>query len=185
MNNNKRAVFIDMQGTLGGTGLDDISTFEFYHFSIEAIKLLNQNGILAIITTNQSNISRGYISQRDFDAKMDILYKELGENGAHLDGVYCCPHTKEDNCKCKKPLTGLVEKAMEEHNIDLKNSFVVGDMGMSDIILAGNIGATGILVLTGAGKGSISEFRHTWKDYEADYIAENVLDAVNWILSIY
>jgi histidinol-phosphate phosphatase family protein len=184
MGNNKRAVFIDMEGTLGGTGLGDISTFDFYPFSIDAIKLLNQNDILAIITTNQSNISRGYISQSDFDTKMDILHKKLAESCAHLDGVYCCPHTKEDNCKCKKPLIGLVEKAMEEHNIDLKNSFVVGDIGMSDIILARNIGATGILVLTGAGKGSLSDFRYTWKDYEADYIAENVLDAVKWILGI-
>lgn len=183
MNSNKNAVFLDMQGTLGGTGIDDISTFEFYPFSMEAIKLLNQNGILAIVTTNQSNISRGYITQRDFDEKMDMLHKKLNESGAHLDGVYCCPHTREDNCTCKKPLPGLVEKAIKEHNIDLKNSFVAGDMGISDIVMAKNIGATAILVLTGVGKGSLTDFRYTWKDYDADYIAKNVLDVVNWIIS--
>jgi histidinol-phosphate phosphatase family protein len=184
MGGNKKAVFLDMQGTLGGTGVDDISTFDFYPVSIGAIKALNQNGILAIVTTNQSNISRGYISQKDFDDKMNILHRRLVENGAYLDGVYCCPHTKEDKCNCKKPLTGLVEKAVKEHDIDLTNSFVIGDIGMSDIILARNIGAKGILVLTGAGKGSLSDFRDTWEDYEADYIATDVYEAVEWILNI-
>lgn len=102
-----------MQGTLGGTGVDDISTFDFYPFSINVIKKLNLNGILAIITTNQSNISRGYISQKEFDDKMIILHRKLAENGAYLDGVYCCPHTREDDCTCKKPLTGLVDKAVD------------------------------------------------------------------------
>lgn len=114
---------------------------------------------------------------------MNLLHKKLGEIGAYVDGVYCCAHTKEDNCKCKKPLTGLVEKVAKELNIDLKNSFVVGYMGMSDIILARNIGAKGILVLTGTGKGSLEDFRHTWKDYEVDYISENVLEAVKWIVN--
>jgi histidinol-phosphate phosphatase family protein len=171
-----------MQGTLGGTGVDDIRTFEFYPFSIDAIKKLNENGIPAIVITNQSNISRGFLSQKDFDGKLSILQKNLAEQGAYFEGVYCCPHTKEDNCTCKKPLTGMVEKAAKEHNIDLKNSYVVGDIGMSDIILSKKIGAKGILVLTGAGKGSMTEFRDTWRDYEADYIAENVLEAVYWIL---
>ena len=183
MSDLKKTVFLDMQGTLGGTGVDDISTFEFYPFSIDAIKKLNENGITAIVITNQSNISRGYLSQKDFDDKLLILQRKIAEQGAHFDGVYCCPHTKEDNCTCKKPLKGMVEKAVKEHNIDLKNSFVIGDMG-GDIILAQNIGAKGVLVLTGAGKGSISNFRYTWEDYEADYIAENVDKAVDWILDI-
>lgn len=73
---------------------------------------------------------------------------------------------------------------MKDFNIDLKNSFVVGDMASSDIIMANNIGAKGILVLTGVGQGSLNEFRHTWSEYEADYIAENVLDAVEWVLNV-
>lgn len=182
LDNLKKAVFIDMQGTLGGTGVDNISTFDFYPFSINAIKKLNKSGYLAIVITNQSDISRGYISQKDFDDKMNILHSKLAEDGAYLDDVYYCPHTKEDNCTCKKPLTGLIDKAVEEHNIDLKHSFVIGDIGMADIVLARNIGAKGILVLTGAGKGSMSEYRNTWLNYEADYIAENILEAVNWIL---
>lgn len=179
-----KAVFLDMQGTLGGAGIDDIRSFDFYPFSIGAIKKLNKNGILAIIITNQSNISWGYLSQEYFDNKLSFLKKRLEEEGAYIDGVYCCPHTREDKCNCKKPLAGLIDMAVQDFNIDLKNSFVVGDMGMSDIILSKKIGAKGVLVLTGAGKGSLTEFRDTWINYEADYIAENVLEAVNWILNL-
>jgi histidinol phosphatase-like enzyme len=111
-----------------------------------------------------------------------LLNIVLSEQDAYFDGIYCCPHTREDHCICKKPLTGLIDRARKEHNIDLKHSFVIGDMGMNDIVLARNIGAKGILVLTGAGIGSMSKYRDTWANYEADYIADNVLEAVNWIL---
>ncbi|GFP74719.1 D-glycero-alpha-D-manno-heptose-1,7-bisphosphate 7-phosphatase [Clostridium fungisolvens] len=184
MSKGKIAAFIDLQGTLGGTGIDDITDFEFYPFSIEAVKLLNENGILAIVITNQSNISRGIISQRDFDYKISILSNQLADRGAHLDEVYCCPHTREDCCSCKKPLPGLIKDAVKKYDIDLKNSYVIGDMGMNDIVLARNAGTKGILVMTGVGKGSLSEYRHTWQEYDADYIAENVLEAVKYILGI-
>lgn len=184
MNNIKPTVFIDMQGTLGGTGIDDIMNFNFYPFAIDAIKLLNENDILAIVITNQSNISRGYLSPKEYEDKIYALKTELTKQGGHVDAIYCCPHIKEDNCNCKKPLTGLVDEAVKDFNINLKNSFVIGDMGMTDIVLSKKIGAKGILVLTGVGKGSLTEYRHTWSDYEADYIAENVLEAVNWILNI-
>jgi len=90
---------------------------------------------------------------------------------------------RKDKCTCKKPLTGMIDKAKDEFEIDMQKAYVVGDMGMSDMILAKNINAKGILVLTGVGKGSLSEFRHTWNDVEADYIAQNVLDAVRWIVN--
>ena len=76
----------------------------------------------------------------------------------------------------------MIESALKEFDIDVKKSFVIGDMGMSDMILAKNIGAKAILVLTGVGKGSLNEFRHTWQNIEADYVAENILEAVGYIL---
>ena len=76
----------------------------------------------------------------------------------------------------------MVYKAKNDHNIELSKSYVVGDMGMSDMVLANNIGAKGVLVLTGVGYGSLDEYRHTWKDVNANYIADNVLEAVKWII---
>jgi D-glycero-D-manno-heptose 1,7-bisphosphate phosphatase len=176
------AAFLDFQGTLGGEGLDDISSFEFFSFSIEAIKLLNDHGILAIGITNQSHISKGLLTMSDFIAKIDQLKAELKGYGAHLDAVYCCPHTDSDQCQCKKPLTGLIDEAKRDFDIDIENSYVIGDMGMSDMLLARNIHSKSVLVLTGVGRGSLGEYRQTWSGYTPDYIAEHVLDAVNWII---
>ena len=180
----KIAAFIDFQGTLGGSGVDDIKSLEFYPFSIEAIKKLNDNGVLVIGITNQSHISKGELTWGEYEDKLQQLKNELFNSNAWFDAVFCCPHTDTDNCLCKKPKAGMVESALKEFDIDVMQSFVIGDMGMSDIILAKNIGAKAILVLTGVGKGSLNEFRHTWPNTEADYIAKNVLEAVRYILKI-
>lgn len=179
----KIAVFVDFQGTLGGGGVDDIKSLEFYPFSVEAIKLLNTNDILVIGITNQSHISKGELSMEEYFEKLEELKEELKVHNAYFDEVYCCPHTEKDNCKCKKPLTGMIDKAKIDFPIDISKSYVVGNMGMSDMLLANNIGAKGVLVLTGAGKDSLNEYRYTWKDVEANYIAANILDAVKWILN--
>lgn len=176
------AVFIDFQGTLGGGGLDDIISLEFFPFSIKAIKSLNDNGILAVGITNQSHISKGGLTMEAYLNKLQALKDELSFHNAYFDAVYCCPHTHKDQCSCKKPLTGMIDKANEDFDIDMPHSYVIGDTGMSDIVLARNINAKGVLVLTGLGKSSLEESRHTWKDTEADHIADNVYDAVKWIL---
>ncbi len=176
------AAFIDFQGTLGGGGTDDIKSLEFYPFSIPAIKALNKNKILVIGITNQSHISKGELTWCDYYEKLALLKSQLAEQGAYFDAVYCCPHSNNDNCRCKKPSTGMVEQACNDFIIDVKNSYVIGDMGMSDMLLAKNIGAKGILVLTGVGTGSLNEYRHTWVDYDAYYIANDILEATNKII---
>lgn len=177
----KKAVFLDLQGTLGGDGVGDIMDFEFFPFSIEAIKLLNECGIFAIVVTNQSHIAKGILTMSDFNNRVEALKEELSKENAHIDAVYCCPHGRNDNCQCKKPLTGLLLQAQSKFNIDFKESYVVGDMGMSDMIMARAVGAKAVLVRTGVGEGSLTDFRHTWIDVEPDYVAENVLEAVRWI----
>lgn len=102
------AVFLDLQGTLGGEGLGDIREFTFYPFAIPAVRLLNEAGLLAIVVTNQSHISKGFFTLEYFKEKMEILKKELAEGGAHLDAVYCCPHTSQDVCSCQKPKPGMI-----------------------------------------------------------------------------
>jgi D-glycero-D-manno-heptose 1,7-bisphosphate phosphatase len=108
VNNLNKGVFLDLQGTLGGDGLGDIMDFQFFTCSIEAIKLLNKHNILAIVVTNQSHISRGYLTISDFNNRVEDLKKELSKKEAHLDAVYCCPHGREDICECKKPLAGML-----------------------------------------------------------------------------
>ena len=78
----------------------------------------------------------------------------------------------------------MIEFAKKDFSISIEDSFVIGDSGVNDIMLAKSIGARAILVLTGEGKSSINESRHLWQNVEADYIVENVLDAVDYLLSV-
>ena len=178
----RRTVFMDLQGTLGGEGSGDIRDFEFFPFAIEAIKLVNDNDMLAIIITNQSHIAKGNFTLDEYYDYEGELLRLVEEKGAKINGIYCCPHGKEDNCICKKPLDGLVRKAQEKFHIDLGNSYLIGDMGYSDMVLSKNLGCKGILVKTGVGEGSLNEFRHTWEHVEPYFIASNILEGIKFIL---
>lgn len=177
-----KAIFFDLQGTLGGAGTGDIVDFEFYPFSLEALKLASDSEYKVIVVTNQGHINKGEITMDDYHIAKQRLEEYLVKNDACWDSIYCCPHTREQSCNCKKPKTGMIDSAVEDYDIDLKASYILGDMGMNDMVLADNVGAKGILVLTGVGEGSMNEFRHTWEDIEPYYVAANVLDAVNYIL---
>lgn len=82
---NGKAVFLDLQGTLGGHGLDDILDFVFFPFSACAIKLLNDAGLLSIVITNQSRISCGEFTYGEFEARMYKLQDELAQCGANCE----------------------------------------------------------------------------------------------------
>jgi histidinol-phosphate phosphatase family protein len=179
----RSAVFLDLQGTLGGEGLGDIRDFTFYPFAIPAIKMLNDSGLLAIVVTNQTRIARGMYSYEYFLGRMATLKEELKSGEAWLDAVYCCPHLPEDGCSCMKPKPGLLLKAQKDFNLDLSHCYVIGDRGDWDMVLASNAGCQGILVRTGLGEGSLGEYRYTWADVNPDFIADDILHAVKWITS--
>jgi D-glycero-D-manno-heptose 1,7-bisphosphate phosphatase len=153
----------------------------------QAIRLLNQHGWKVAVITNQSGVARGYFPEslvREIHRKMqDLLRKE----GAHLDGIYYCPHHPDvgvppyrQKCRCRKPGTGLLEEAVKELDLDTSASYVVGDRSM-DIEFGHRVGAKGILVLTGYGKGEWEYARDQWSA-EPDYVAEDLFAAVQWIL---
>jgi histidinol-phosphate phosphatase family protein len=177
----RTAVFLDLQGTLGGEGRGSIMEFSFFPGAIEAIKAINKHELLAIIITNQAHISMGYFTFKEYEKRLEELKQELNEKGAFLNAVYCCPHGANE-CSCRKPLPGMIEKALHDFNINISNSYIVGDSGTADMALAQKVGAKGILVHTGSGERSLTISRHKWADYEPAYIADNILDAVNWIL---
>ena len=177
----RRAVFLDLLGTMGGDGLSDIRTFSLFPFAAEAVRCLNEAGLLVFAVTNQSHIAKGSITQAESEDRMSEMVAELAEQGARIDGVYCCPHARTDGCACKKPKTGLLDRCVSEHSVDLRASYVVGDNGSNDMRLAQAAGCRAVLVLTGIGEGSLSPYRHLWADVEPDYVADNLLDAARWI----
>jgi len=179
-----RAVFFDLQGTLGGDGLDSIMEFSFFPNSIKAIKKVNESELLAIVLTNQGKIAKGHLNYEQYERKLDTIKDELKANDARFDGVYCCPHERKDKCECMKPFPGMAYKAKDDFDLDLKNSYIIGDTGAWDMVLAKNIGCKMVLVKTGLGGSSLNQYRYSWKDIIPNHIARDVLDGVNWILNL-
>lgn len=171
---NLEAVFIDRDGTIGGSGhFIHPNDFVPYEFSRTAIQLLQSQGIKIFGFTNQHRVSRGEASIVEF-------HKEFLSYG--FDDGFICPHSLLDSCVCRKPNPGMLLEAAKKYNLNLKNCVVIGDVGGTDMLAAQAVGALKILVLTGWGKGSLSQYRVEWKDVEPDYIAENLLDAVKRVL---
>jgi histidinol-phosphate phosphatase family protein len=174
----RKAVFLDLQGTLGGDGFGDILGFAFFPFAVPAIKLLNEADLLTIAITNQTHISQGHFTYDEFERRIDDLKQELAEHGAKLDGVYCCPHS------CRKPAPGMVLQAQRDFDLDLSGCYLVGDRGDADMVLARSVGCKAILVRTGLGEGSLGQYRDSWADIEPDFVAQDVLDAARWIVAM-
>lgn len=152
------AVFLDRDGTLieDAGNLRYIAQVDFYPQTFPALRLLGQFALF--IVTNQSGIAQGHIRAEEARAVNDYVARRLGEEGAAIRAVYCCPHQRTDACECMKPKPYFLKVAEREHDIDLARSFVVGDHP-SDMEFARSVGARGIYVLTGHGAKHRAELR--------------------------
>jgi D-glycero-D-manno-heptose 1,7-bisphosphate phosphatase len=184
----RKAVFLDRDGTINkDVGYpNSFNVIEIYPYSIEAVKKLNESGLLAVIVTNQSGIGRGLIVEKNLHDIHQKMSDAFARHKAHFDGIYYCPHylfspdpEYRDECQCRKPNPGMGLKAAEDLNIDLKNSYMVGDK-VEDVQFGLNIEAKPILCLTGFGRESLPKLEE--KGITPPYVAETLLDAVNWIL---
>jgi len=183
------AVFLDRDGTVNEQMgyINHISRFHLLPGVAAAIRLLNQHGIPAVVVSNQSGLARGYFPEdllEEVHRKMNLL---LAEEGAFLDGIYVCPHHPEARilqyrqvCACRKPKTGLLDRAALDLRLDLTTSFLVGDR-WSDIECAVRAGCTPVLVLTGYGKGEYT-YIGPGREIRPEYVAETLLEAVRWII---
>jgi D-glycero-D-manno-heptose 1,7-bisphosphate phosphatase len=177
-----RAVFLDRDGTIAEEVgyANHISRFQIYPFAPAAIRRLNEAQIPVIVVTNQSGVSRGYFPETLVEQIHKKMICELASAGAHVDGIYYCPHQRADACECRKPLPGMLERAARDHNLKLQGSVVVGDR-YSDVALAHAIGARSFFVLTGYGRGDY-EWHHEKWEQQPDHVAENLSEAVEVIL---
>ncbi len=176
----QKAVFLDCDGTINKyVGfLRDIDDFELLPGVAEAVRLINASGYLAIVVTNQPVIARGEVTipqLQEIHNKMETL---LGAEGAYLDAIYYCPHHPHKgyegevpelkiDCDCRKPKPGMLLKAAEEFNIDLSQSWMIGD-GENDIKAGKAAGCRTALIGT--------------DDYKQNETAPTLLDAVNDVL---
>lgn len=178
-----KAVFIDRDGTINVDGpyLSDPDKFEMYSGVGEGVKKLKENGFKIIVITNQSGIARGYFTENDLGDIHAKMEKEFKKFNVELDGIYYCPHHPDDNCNCRKPKTGLFEIAIRDHDIDIKESYMLGDK-MLDIEAGTKINTRTILIPV-----THSNIKILTKNYEMkyfpDYIAKDFITAVEWILN--
>jgi D-glycero-D-manno-heptose 1,7-bisphosphate phosphatase len=156
--------------------------------SAEAVRRLNRAGIAAVMVTNQAGVARGYFSEETLHATNERMRRELDAGGARLDGLYVCMHHPREgqppyraDCDCRKPRPGLLTRAAIELGLDLRASVMVGDK-FSDVAAGQSVGAAGMLVLTGYGRGEW-EFRPPGHEIKPDHVAEDLLDAVGWVLA--
>ena len=164
-----KTIFLDRDGVINKevNYLHKIEDFEFIDGVFETCQYLENLNYKIIIITNQSGISRGYYSEKDFQIITNWMISEFKKNDINILDVFHCPHLPESNCNCRKPKPGMFLEAKYKYDIDIENSWLIGDKEV-DIIAANSAGITNtILVKSGH------------KINEADSNAKYILDSIH------
>ena len=161
LRNKQKAIFLDRDGTINKyvAYLRDVEQFELIDGVGEAIRQINSSGYLAIVVTNQPVIARGELTVGGLQIIHNKMETLLGKCGAYLDGIYYCPHHPDKgfegevkelkiDCECRKPNPGLLLKAANDFNIDLSQSWMIGD-SENDILAGKNAGCKTALLGSG------------------------------------
>lgn len=186
LKNMQKCIFMDRDGTINKLNgfINTPDQIELLDRAAEAIRLINASKYLAIVITNQPVVARGECSFDELDEINKKLETMLGNEGAYIDDLFYCPHHKDKgfdgevselkfNCSCRKPEPGLILRAAKKYNIDLSESYMIGD-SMSDIECGKRAGVKTVLVNTG----------EVYKNNaEADIVSCDLLDAVTALLS--
>ena len=185
----QKCVFLDRDGTINKLKglIYSPDQIELEENAGKALHQLNDNGYLCIIITNQPVIARNLCDFDTLDEIQKKLETLLGQEHAFVNDTFICPHHPDKGypeerpeykikCTCRKPEIGMVQQAVEKHNIDLSRSFFVGDT-TTDILTGSRAGLRTILLKTGEA-GNDRKY-----EVEPDQVCENLLQAVNWILT--
>jgi D-glycero-D-manno-heptose 1,7-bisphosphate phosphatase len=168
----QRFVVLDRDGTIivEHHYLSDPCQVELISGVANGLRELSRLGLGLVVITNQSGVGRGFFNKVHVGLVHERMCQLLEAEGLHLDGIYFCPHKPEDDCPCRKPRPGLVEKAERDLGFDPQTAFVIGDKPC-DIELGRQIGATTFLVRTGYG-AQVAQERIITPDYIVDDIQE-------------
>lgn len=177
-------VFLDRDGVINRDSPDYIKNWEEFAFlpgSLEAIRLLTENGRVLIVITNQSVIGRKWVSPETLEDMHRRMTAEAASRGGLITDVFYCPHLPDEDCDCRKPKPGLIRQACRKYDIDLSSAVMVGDSA-KDILcgMAAGCGRT-VLVRTGNGSAALETLRR--EDVLPTAVAADLLDAARWIIS--
>ncbi|MDD4910317.1 MAG: HAD family hydrolase [Candidatus Omnitrophica bacterium] len=182
-----KIVFLDRDGVINKYPGDDSyvtswKEFVFLPGAIDAIKKLNKAGFKVCVVSNQSGVGRGLFSQDSLNEITQKMLSKLKAEGAVVDCVSYCTHTAADNCPCRKPRTGLIDKAVKllagkSQKLDLSRCFFVGD-SIVDVKTGRSAGLKTIVVFSGKEK---PRNKSAW-DAAPDHTASDLREAVDIIL---
>lgn len=189
LSNKQKAIFLDRDGTINKyVGfLRNISDFEMIDGIVDGIKKINISGYLCIVVTNQPVIARGEVTRTELDDIHNKMETLLGYEGAYVDAIYYCPHHPHKgyegeikelkiDCDCRKPKPGMLLRAAEDYNIDLNNSWMIGD-SENDVIAGKTAGCRTVLV-NGKGTAGVTG------DFGQTFTVDSVTEACNKILEL-
>ncbi|KAA3610855.1 MAG: HAD family hydrolase [Planctomycetota bacterium] len=181
-------VFLDRDGTLirEVPYLRDAGQTKVLPGVAEALQALNRAGVLLVVVSNQSGVARGLLDEGDLLAIQHSIDRQLSRTGARIDAYYHCPHhtsvgivPQRRQCRCRKPLPGLLERAAEDFSIDWKRSAGVGD-DIRDLQAFAAMGLPSVLV--GTGKGRSAKQRLAEVGLDADLYCAHLGEAIPWLL---
>ena len=185
------AIFFDRDGTLSHEigYVNHLSRFRLLPYAVDAVRLVNASGRLAVLVTNQAGVARGYFPESLIHEVHAHVRAAMEAGGARLDGIYVCVHHPSvgaapyrRDCDCRKPKPGLLLQAEKDLDTDLARSWMIGDRH-GDVAVAWAARARGAMVKTGYGEGELQWHAAGW-ERPPDLVAENVLEAVERILAL-
>ena len=146
--------------------------------SIEAIARLHKAGFTVVVATNQAGLAKGKFDLDDLEAMHEKLTQLVEEQGAELGAIFYCPHAPEDNCKCRKPMPGMVDAIEAEFNISAEGFYFVGD-SLRDLQAAITKGCKPILVKTGNGEKTLAQLADVSLQTDAPQISSEQVQVFN------
>jgi len=172
-----KTIFLDRDGVINKeiNYLHKIDDFKFIDGVFETCQYLISLDYQIIVITNQSGISRGYYTEKDFQIITEWMIAEFQKNDIIILDIFHCPHLPNSNCNCRKPKPGMLLDAKYKHNIDMQNSWLIGDKEI-DIIAANSSGITNTILVKSGHK--INEV-----DSNAKYFLDSIQQSKQVILN--
>ena len=175
-----RVVFLDRDGTIARDVhyCRRVEDLEILPTIPEGIRLLNERGFKVIVVTNQSGVARGYFTEETLAQIHEKMRDELAQHGAWVDAIYYCPHHPDEGCDCRKPKPGLIHRAAKEHNIELSQSFFIGDQ-LQDVEAGRSASCRTVLISSPVPFQMPQDPNNVVKP---DFIAHDFLEAYKWVV---